>query len=748
MKEIVRNGIPLRWRVFFALILLSFISLFLIPDSLSKGIFTQILNVAVLVGGLAGFFHNKHPVFPWGYLLIGSLFLGASITLGFLSRIDITINATLVSTIGVIGMLLILAFAFSVSFIYEKKLNLSGLVIDIALLALSIIVFFLFIHPTLLNVFIYELDIIQKLYFLKVLTSVLILFMSLIINGLYRAKRPQLLLLIPVNTLLLIHLLIQGPDTLNPLEKVHLYSPLSTQLFVLVGMLAVIFSFIETFSDQSIAENHLEIEKTFIRFSSDLMRVTIIISVIVIPIAIIIRLIFNLPDISLLLIVTSILVMSLIAIGRLTTIIKESQEQQQKLLTITQTNKLTGLINYAGLYDCLFNRNIKTLLIIMLNVDDFKSTNHYYGRKFGDEILKSLARKLENAPDTLAYSHIETDVFIVAYQVEEADIKETIARLTKHLDVWDTVLEKEVAVPLTFGACYTSDAKKLETKFRYAEQALRSARTMHINQYMFELSDKEQELPRHELQRILQQAIKKNHLPVHFQPIYNLKDGSLKALELLIRVESEEHGILLPKQFLDQALSYGLLTSLTKVCISMVAEYSELLPNVTININLPPYILKNSEILSDLIKHIQDVGLDPKRLCFEITEDENIRADQLVSQVKYLTDQSFTIAMDDFGTGYSSLERLSLLPFDTIKIDRSLLLAASNGNKTILESSIGLIKRLGETVVVEGVETLEQLSLIKKLGADSVQGFLLSRPIPILKIDRLPKNISEVVSEY
>jgi EAL domain-containing protein (putative c-di-GMP-specific phosphodiesterase class I) len=180
----------------------------------------------------------------------------------------------------------------------------------------------------------------------------------------------------------------------------------------------------------------------------------------------------------------------------------------------------------------------------------------------------------------------------------------------------------------------------------------------------------------------------------------------------------------------------------------MVAEYSDQLPDVKININLPPYILKDPDSLTNLVEYIKELNIDPETICFEITEDEDINADELIPQVKFLTDNNFTIAMDDFGTGYSSLERLSLIAFDTVKIDRSLLLSASNSNKTILENSISLIKRLGESVVVEGVETLEQLSLIKKLGADSVQGFLLSKPVPIVKINDIPKNISEVVGAY
>lgn len=129
-------------------------------------------------------------------------------------------------------------------------------------------------------------------------------------------------------------------------------------------------------------------------------------------------------------------------------------------------------------------------------------------------------------------------------------------------------------------------------------------------------------------------------------------------------------------------------------------------------------------------------------------EDEDIPAEHLLESVKVLKQLGFSIAMDDFGTGYSSLSRLSMLPFDIIKVDRSILLAASSGNKAILESTITLIKRLGLSVVVEGVETLEQLRLIRQLGAHSVQGYLLSKPIDVNKAIKVPINASNIIAEF
>ena len=180
----------------------------------------------------------------------------------------------------------------------------------------------------------------------------------------------------------------------------------------------------------------------------------------------------------------------------------------------------------------------------------------------------------------------------------------------------------------------------------------------------------------------------------------------------------------------------------------MVAKCYSQLPDVTININVPPYMLNNPQILKEFITCFEKASLPMNNFCVEVTEDGDIPTDHLVPAINLLKSHGFKIAMDDFGTGYSSLSRLSVLPVDVVKIDRSLLLTASAGNQSILESAISLAKRLGASTVVEGVETLEQLSLIRKLGADSVQGFLLSKPVQIKKASLLSLNAVDILPEF
>lgn len=442
------------------------------------------------------------------------------------------------------------------------------------------------------------------------------------------------------------------------------------------------------------------------------------------------------------------LILGSVVIWRFIILVSNSNKQRAKLKDIAHTDELTGLLNYLGYCEEYSRSTLTNCLVVAIDIDDFKSINDLYGRNFGDRVLIKLVARLSQLENVRLVSRIGPDNFITLFQTPKDGIQNQLKSLQNELGVWDIVEDRRIAVPLTFGASHSSKITDIEVLTRQAEKALKIARNKRLKFSLYTDRNVNKLLPRHEIRGILQQAIDKKFLPIHFQPIYDLDDGSLKALELLIRIQSLKHGLLLPSQFLDQAKSYGLLTQLTKVCVKMLAQNYHQLPKVTININLPPYMLDNPRILNEFLMSFKEAKLSPKRFCIEVTEDEDIPAEHLLGSVKLLKKVGFTIAMDDFGTGYSSLSRLSLLPFDTVKIDRTILLAASSGNKAILESTITLIKRLGLSVVVEGVETLEQLRLIQQLGANSVQGFLLSKPVDANKAIKLPLNAANIITEF
>ncbi len=710
--------------------------------NVSNIILTWMVSFAVL----SAFKYHKHPLSPWGLLTSGIVLIGLSITLKSLIYFGLKTDLTIISSIEQVGMVLISLFAFSFLLRFENEYKLHGFTSNYSLIVISVLLFLIITSPHSSHVFLLELPFIQQLNIFNLFFSSVILSMTVINTVLCKVILIKDIIRIIMVLFLSAHFGMNVLNDVNMVDSNTIHSRISWSFYQLAGTFAIAFIFLEKLS----TDYH---QKIAISLGNHFMWSASILAIVTIPLGIIIRDRMGLPNISPFAVGSASFILSSIVIWRFQKLIKNINQQRETLKAIAYTDPLTGLYNYHGYLEKLSTKSIDNLLVISLNVEDFKSINELYGREFGDEVLKSLAKRLKKTSGVILVSRTGSDYFQAVFRTTVKNMPSLIKRIRKHLGVWDTVDGRRIAVPLTYGASYSSSSVKSVELARQAEQALKAARNTHTDFTLYSESKMEKkshgkDLPRHELREILQKAVDDNYLPIHFQPIYDLKSGSLKALELLIRVESKEHGLLLPGQFLDQAKAYGLLTSLTQVCINMVAKCYEQLPDVTININVPPYMLDNSQVLKEFIVCFEKANLPMNNFCIEVTEDGDIPTDRLIPAINLLKSQGFKIAMDDFGTGYSSLSRLSVLPVDVVKIDRSLLLAASAGNKSILESAISLTKRLGASTVVEGVETLEQLSLIRQLGADSIQGFLLSKPVKFSEVPLLSLNAADIIPEF
>ncbi len=741
-------GLPKIWQFYVLVHLLLSLSLIFISNEFIFNISNILITNMTLFGVLVGFYKYHILKFSqWGGFILGVAFINLSITLQSLTYFGFESSPTLIAVIEEIGIISLSIFSISFLFQFEKEYHLHGFTINFSLVIASLLGFIFLIAPNLVNQ-LYELTFTQQLNISNFIFSFLFLSMAIIHQILSKHLLLNDVIRIMMTLLLGSHFgLLVMQDIISTTSGNNLLSRSAWSLYQLTGTLGIIFIFLERLFTDYRRHKATQITNSFMWTAS-------ILAIITIPLGIIIRDRLGFSPASALLIGTASFILSSIVIWRLQRLISNINKQRDELKAIAYTDPLTGLYNYHGFLENLSNKkSTESLFVVALNIEDFKSINDLYGREFGDRVLKSLANRLKTTPGNILTARTNSDYFQAVFRTPSSNIPTTIKRIQEHIGIWDIVDNRRIAVPITYGASHNSDLIRPEKLARQAEQALKSSRNEHTNFTLFsEIKEdnpySRKTLPRHELREILQKAVDDDHLPIHFQPIYDLKDGKLKALELLIRVESEEHGLLLPGQFLEQAQSYGLLTLLTQVCVNMVAKCYDQLPDVTININVPPYMLKNLQVLNRFIACFEKAKLPMNNFCIEVTEDGDIPTDQLIPAIKLLKYQGFKIAMDDFGTGYSSLSRLSVLPVDVVKIDRSLLLAASDGNKSILESAITLTKRLGATTVVEGVETLEQLSLIRQLGADSVQGFLLSRPVNISKASLLSLNATDILPQF
>ncbi len=730
-------GMPFFWQLYTICLVIVSISIVFIKNAVGFHITNIIIHSLMFVGFYAALRSHRQRNFPRLLLVNGAGLIVIAMILRSLTYFDVSINIYIYTAIEEIGIVLIAIFAYIHMLMFEEKFNIKGFAIDFSLLIISFLFFFLLIFPNILNIFVYEINFLQQLLISNIFLGLILLLLSIVHYFLTRHSGLTDIVRILIIIFLIIHFYLEVNISFNKIKDMQLTSAMSWSIYHLAGTLTIVFIFIEKLSLDCSPISPSKLGNQFMWIAS-------IVAIIAIPIGLVIRSFIGITPLNLLLVGIPSTLISSIVIWRFIILIKNSNQQKERLKLLIQTNTLTGLSNYHGYLEKITLANIKNILVIGVNIEDFKAINDLYGRDIGDKVLKSLAHRLKKLPQVILVAHLHSDLFLTIFKTKASNMKRLLKIIQEILGVWDTIENRRIAVPLTFGASYSEEIGNPEKLAKQAEQALNNARAQHTSLCFYSKKQNNQSLPRHELRHILQQALDNNYLPVHFQPIYNLNNGSLKALELLIRVDSKKYGLLLPQQFLKQANSYGLLTSLTQVCIKMVAKYYAILPDVIININLPPYMLKSPRLLNNFIHLFEQEELPPKKFCIEITEDSDISIQAFLPAIKKLKEYGFLIAMDDFGTGYSSLDRLSILSVDTIKIDRSLLLSASSGNTAILEWAISLAKRLGASVVVEGVETVEQLSLVKLLGADAVQGFLYSKPVSATQAMHITLNSKDI----
>jgi diguanylate cyclase (GGDEF)-like protein len=737
VNELNSPAIPRFWQLFLAVDALLIFMLAFVSDPNWYHILQLILIPFNTIALIAGFLIKKHQLFPWVFLVGAVALVATSMVLNTLIFHGIVINPEIPIWIEESGLILTAIFGVSLMLQFEKKYNIEGFTIDFSLLIFSIICLCFLVSPNFLNIYINDLTIEQRVLTIHLGLALVLIFLAVLNLKLAASIHFKEIVLTLVIIFISIHFILDAYNEMYISKAIPWIQRVSQSSYHISGQLAAILIFLEKFNLEYTSENSLKVGTQFLWTAS-------VVALLVIPVGIIYRWKFHLDSIDPFIIAATSIVLSSAVVWRFSVLVRYSKQQGEQLKSLAYTDSLTGIPNYIAY--CAHNKNKKNLLVFCIDIEDFKSINDMYSRDFGDQVLISLAKRLQNVPKLVFAARTGSDSFLAVFQVHPSNINSVAENLRNELGIWDRISERRIAVPLTFGASHSLVAIQPEKLARQAELALKSSRAEHTWFSLYQENEETKSLPRHELREILQHAIDTNFLPVHFQPIYNLDNGSLKALELLIRVDSKEHGLLLPGQFLDQAKSYGMLTLLTRTCINMVAKHLPQLPDVTININVPPYMLNNPQTLNEFIGAFDNVNLEPKRFCIEVTEDGDIPTEHLIPSIELLKTHGFKIAMDDFGTGYSSLSRLSVLQVDNVKIDRSLLLAASAGNIDILESAISLVKRMGVTVVVEGIETLEQLSLVKKLGADSVQGFLLSKPTQVKKANQFPMVAAEIIA--
>jgi diguanylate cyclase (GGDEF)-like protein len=385
--------------------------------------------------------------------------------------------------------------------------------------------------------------------------------------------------------------------------------------------------------------------------------------------------------------------------------------------------------------------------VLCLDLDHFKSVNDTLGHPIGDELLKQVAVRLTGCVrkgDTIA--RFGGDEFAIVGVSNEAQLTSAAALAGRLVEIVGAPYEIQghhIVIGLSVGISATpNDGFDPDQLLRNADLALYRAKADGRGTFrFFEPAMDARAQARRLLEVDLRTALSRNEFLVHYQPIQDLKTDRIVGFEALVRWNHPLRGMIAPPNFLGLAETTGLITQLgdwvLRTACRDAAGWSQ---DVCVAVNLSPAQFKDRNLVSSVASALADSGLVASRLELEITESVLLHSsDVALATLHKLRALGVRISMDDFGTGHSSLSFLRCFSFDKIKIDGSFVreLATRQDSMAIVRAVAGLGKSLGISTTAEGVESKEQLALLRQEGCTEVQGYLFSPPRPAEDVEAM-----------
>jgi diguanylate cyclase (GGDEF)-like protein len=390
--------------------------------------------------------------------------------------------------------------------------------------------------------------------------------------------------------------------------------------------------------------------------------------------------------------------------------------------------------------------------VIFLDLDGLKIVNHTFGHAMGDLLLQQVAKRLKecvNSKGTLA--RLGGDEFLIFREIKEPEEAETLAqKIVEQLNTPFTCEDEELHVITHVGvSLFPKDGERLETLLRNADTALYRAKEEGKNNFQIYTPEMSTEAEKRViLENSFRRALKRKEFVVYYQPQIDLESGKIVGMEALVRWQNPEFGLVPPMEFIPIAERTGLIIPmgewvLQEACVQTRAWQKAGLQKLSIAVNLSGRQFQQQDLVKTIGRILHNAHLEPECLELEITESYAMQnADFTISVLRDLKRMGVRVSIDDFGTGYSSLSYLKQFPIDTLKIDRSFVrdLSAATSDAAIADAVIALAHSLKLLVVAEGVETREQLAILRRHHCDRMQGYLFSPPVPALKFEQFLKE--------
>lgn len=426
--------------------------------------------------------------------------------------------------------------------------------------------------------------------------------------------------------------------------------------------------------------------------------------------------------------------------------LKKIHEEERKLETLSITDPLTGLYNQRGLKNMLseFITKNQPFYLLFLDLDNFKIVNDNIGHRAGDIILTRLACQWQTVIDKdCIFARNGGDEFVILVPDTPKN------SITKFMTRCLAVLKEEIyfenydyyySPSASIGAAhFPNNSRDMDDLLKFADIAMYSAKASGGSSYCFYSKEMQEDLENKlAMESVIRDGLSKDRFYLAFQPQYDAKTKKLHGFEVLLRLTDENGKKISPAQIIPIAERSNLIFDIDNWVLShAIIEGSRLLEqcadkDITISINISARHILERNFVEKIKNCLALTDFDPRHIEIEITEYCLVSSLESAAQaIKAVQELGIKIALDDFGTGYASIKYLTALPFNVLKIDKSFIdnLSANKESHKFVSMIISVGHSLGCILIAEGVETEEQFEVLKNLGCDCIQGYLLGKPI-------------------
>ncbi|MET0529365.1 MAG: EAL domain-containing protein [Microvirga sp.] len=416
--------------------------------------------------------------------------------------------------------------------------------------------------------------------------------------------------------------------------------------------------------------------------------------------------------------------------------ISKERRAQQEILHLAYHDPLTGLANRRSLIEHMERLHSSDDLyeLLLIDLDRFKAVNDTFGHGTGDRLLIKVAERLRAlAGDVGFVARLGGDEMAIILRSDPASATRLTEDIIVAIEKSYVLTDFTVSIGCSIGLCGCEDRSSPEELMQRADIALYEAKRHGRGRAArYAPGMVEAIAERHALEHDLRLALAEHQFHLVFQPIMTLSNDAIVGYEALIRWQHPTRGFVSPVNFIPLAEETGLIVPIGAWVLNEACRRATLWPaNQHVAVNVSAVQLRSPKLIAHIKSALADSGLPPHRLEIELTETALVEdGRQVAHTLSALRQLGLKIAMDDFGTGYSSLAHLRDLPLDRIKIDRSFVSAVLNDKHSmaVVKAITQMGSEMGIVTIAEGVEDADQLELLRSIGCDAVQGYLIGRP--------------------